>query len=164
MTGRGLKVCSAYGEVLMLGVSHSYTNWEQVRNILMSSALCISTARAEVFTKTLALFCALCEHGCLFRITTHATEYPIMEDLDSEPETDDGPNATCPPGASTLVKHSQRSRRKPMDKNVCRGRLVMRHDHYNQYYIMYGIFVVTANVVTDTFTAVSTVHVAVGRI
>lgn len=125
MTGHGLKVCSAYGEASMLGVSHSYMNREQVRNILVQSAPCINTARAEVFMKTLALFCALCEHGCSFRTTPHATEYPIMEDSDSEPETDDGLDATCPPGALTLVKHSQRSRRKPMDKNACCGRLVM---------------------------------------
>lgn len=162
-TGHGLKVCSAYGEASMLGVSHSYTNREQVQNILMQSAPCISTAWAEVFTKTLALFCVLREHGCSFRTTVHATEYPIMEDSDSEPETDDGPNATCPPGASTLFKHSQRSQQKPMDENMCCGRLVMLCDHYNQYYIVYEIFVVAASDITDTSTAVSTICCLLSR-
>lgn len=90
--------------------------------------------------KTLALFCMLHEHGCSIRTTVHVTEYPIIEDSDSESEADDGLNATCPLGISALVKHSQRSQWKLMDKNVCCGRLVMLYDHFNQYYIVYRIF------------------------
>ena len=57
-TGHGLKVCSAYGEVSMAHLRHSYTSLEQVCTQLVLAPW-VDTAKAEVFMKTIRLFCSL---------------------------------------------------------------------------------------------------------
>ncbi|KAF9231054.1 hypothetical protein BU15DRAFT_29339, partial [Melanogaster broomeanus] len=63
---QGLKVCSARPDTA-LDVQHSYTSRLSVHDIIAPSLFSyVDSATAEIFMKTLALFCALSEHGCSF--------------------------------------------------------------------------------------------------
>ncbi|KAG6374577.1 hypothetical protein JVT61DRAFT_3931 [Boletus reticuloceps] len=115
---------------------------EQVRSQLVPAAW-VDTAKAEVFMKTLALFCSLHEHGCSFRNNLEfGTAIIVDKESDSEfkPVTDDRSTA-LPPGTATLVNHSCQSRRKKADSSEkeCKGTLVMRRDRSNCYFISYVV-------------------------
>ena len=143
-TGRGLKVCSAHSETSTTSFAHSYTSLEQVRMQLVPAPW-VDTAKAEVFMKTLTLFCSLSEHGCSFRNTLEfGTATIVDKESDSEFEpVDDGTSGSTilPPGAATLVKNSRRSRRKQADdgEKECKGKLMMRRDRSNHYFISYVV-------------------------
>jgi len=111
--GCGLKVCSAHCEASTTHLRHSYTSLEQVHTQLVLAPW-VDTAKAEVFMKTLALFCSLNKHGCSFRNTLEFGAATVDEESDSEFEltTDDGVGGSSMllPGTATLVKHSRRSR------------------------------------------------------
>ncbi|KAF8126785.1 hypothetical protein EV363DRAFT_1298507 [Boletus edulis] len=135
---RGLKVCSARSREADSS-AHSHTDRFHVGGLISPRSSHVDTAKAEIFTKTLALFCALQEHGCSSSV---AIEYAnpagrgIYSD-DSEPESDDenGGNP-LPPGASSLVQHLSQSRRSRSDGNqTCNGALLLRRDRFHQHYI-----------------------------
>ncbi|KAH0831831.1 hypothetical protein J3R83DRAFT_12681 [Lanmaoa asiatica] len=138
---RGLKVCSAHDDKSATNFGHSYTSLEQVRTQLVPAPW-VDTAKAEVFMKTLALFCSLNEHGCSFRNTLEfgmAATTDEESDSEFEPTADDSVSRSSmlPPSAATLVNHSRQCRRKQGDSSEkeCRGTLVMRRDRSNRYFI-----------------------------
>ena len=129
----------------MTHLAHSYTSLEQVRTQLVPAPW-VDTAKAEVFMKTLALFCSLSEHGCSFSNTLEfSTATVVDEESDSEFEstTDDsvGGSSMLPPGAAMFIERIRRSRRKQADSSEkeCKGMLVMQRDRSNRYFISYAV-------------------------
>lgn len=168
MLGRGLKVCSACGGDEIASFSHAYTNREQARAVLVPSPF-LYTAKAKVFTKTLALFCSLSENGCSFRTTPeYAKARTEIDESDSESEIEtDEPTQLYPHGAFVLVKHGCRSRRKQVNdsENICRGNLVMRRDIYNRYFIVCVFLLQVIKLIATNLNAVaSTAHAPIVHI
>lgn len=141
LLGRGLKVCSARSHDAQSPV-HSYTDRFHVRSLISPMPSYVDTAKAEIFMKTLALFCALWEHGCS---SSTVAEYADLNSKgiygdDSESESDavdeEESDMLHPPGASVLVQHLRQSRRSRSDENrKCKGALLLRRDRFHQHYI-----------------------------
>ena len=94
--------------------------------------------------KTLALFCALREHGCssstVANYANQENEGIYGDDSDSESEPDAGDedesNTMHPPGASALVQCLCQSWRSCSDENqTCKGTLLLHQDQFYQHCI-----------------------------
>ncbi|KIJ08970.1 hypothetical protein PAXINDRAFT_182194 [Paxillus involutus ATCC 200175] len=144
---RGLKVCSARSKDAP-SASHSYTSCVGVQHLIApQSSSYVDTAKAEVFMKTLALFCALSEHGCSFAAHSESTG-PISDetvvsgyldldidadgmsdsDVDSDTDVELAGSHTVP----VLYRQLRSSwQRKSQTKQPCHGNLIMRRDKFN---------------------------------
>lgn len=139
--GRGLKVCSARSHNAQIP-AHSYMDRLRIRDLVTPTLSYVDTAKAEVFMKTLALFCALQEHSCL---STTATEYADLgsqgvhgndSESDSDMADEGDENMLHPPGASVLVQHLRQSRHSCFDENQsCKGALLLSRNQFHQHYI-----------------------------
>lgn len=139
--GCGLKVCSARLHDAQIP-AHSYTDRLRVCDLVTPTPSYVDTAKAEVFMKTLALFCALQEHGCS---STTAAEYADLgsqgvhgndSESDSDTANEGDENMLHPPGASVLVQHLRQSRRSCFDENQsCKGALLLSRNQFHQHYI-----------------------------
>ncbi|KAF9232965.1 hypothetical protein BU15DRAFT_90533 [Melanogaster broomeanus] len=152
---QGLKVCSARPDTA-LDVQHSYTSRLSVHDIIAPSLFSyVDSATAEIFMKTLALFCALSEHGCSFNaglisgVTTALSEpnpHPCIptggfgaesgpeSDTDFDTDFDDTPDPL--PVALVQNGHLRNSRRRQSNNHeMCMGKLVMRRDRFNRHFI-----------------------------
>ena len=144
LLGRGLKVCSARSHNAQSSV-HSYTDCLHVRDLISPMPSYVDTAKAEIFTKTLALFCALWEHGCSSAGTTEYADQNskgicgdnLESESDEESDTvDEASHTSHPPGASVLVQHLHQSLRPHSDENrKCKGTLLLHRDWFHQHYI-----------------------------
>ena len=102
--------------------SHSYVNQLSVRDLVAPSPFSyVNTAAAEVFNKTLALFCAIAKHGCSLKSDLPVPGAPAGSDEDLDGDDEEDHDETMPVCETD---------------SKCPGWLTMRRDQLNRAYLL----------------------------
>ncbi|KAF8811810.1 hypothetical protein BYT27DRAFT_7240198 [Phlegmacium glaucopus] len=121
---KGLKICPASVES---SDSHYFTSRHHVFSPIIRNGGSNQTANEEVFTKTLAFYCALIEKGCGFDAKMDASgDFQLTDEL----EIDSLPEFEC--GDQLEVEQPQR---KGSSSRTCSSRIVLKTNQYGQPFV-----------------------------